>query len=379
MGSDAALLCKGLSEKALPMLCPYVDAEAASAKNQNDPEWNATQSLFSTLISSLPAGLSMDMNHPAGALWNQHWRYLEAALLQWPVSSSTDQPVTAATEALTAAVCALPMLLPGTLQLISRSASQHELPDIQLAALHDIAIAVPCPPVDTDKAADLLSTATFGVVEALLLRSQEVLSSPSTLTALFRLLSESIRAPLSTSSADGSNDSSSAGLCNGKLRSALFAQPAFASRCLELAGEALPECPAEAALTEMLRFIARLFMGRDIREPNDGLLRQAVGAKLPQLCSAICRALATKECLLDLDILTVAAEVFAYAASAFPTELPCALESGLDQVQVPDWSRRRLQEHLRAREEWGSQRMEWLEQLQQIVREWQSERRHTLL
>merc|ERR1711924_43836 len=193
MGSNPALLCQGLKEKALPLLREAVDLEQQDASTDNNPPWIATQALFSTLICALPEGLSTDLAHPAVVVWREDWKYLEGALLYWPQSSETDQPAAAASQALSAAVRSLPVLLPEALQLLSQSAKAHPTPDVQLDGLRDIALHVPCPPVDSSRAADVLSTAILGIFSDLLLqRREDLLTSPSTLTAVFRLQAEAV-------------------------------------------------------------------------------------------------------------------------------------------------------------------------------------------
>jgi hypothetical protein len=388
MGSDASLMCKGLNDKALPLLCDAVDMEAQDSSTDNDPPWNAAQALFSTLICALPDGLSTDMAHPAGVLWREKWNYLEGALLHWNQSSTTDQPAAAAIAALTAAVRALPMLLPETLQLLSQSAKANPLPDVQLEGLRDIATSVPCPPVDPARAADLLSTAILGVSSDLLCRAQDLLESPTTLATFFKLLATSVSAAAVDPAAKAADENSlegarrrpgedtivddGRGLCEGKLRETLLATPEFVQTCLDLAGKALVEKASDSTVVEILRFLAGVLAnGREGPSPH----RSAVLAVLPKLCMVVCYSL-NQECLLDLEILEGAAEVLTLAAVGYGADFGAALTQGLDALQVPAFNRERLQLHVSACADWGSQKMEWLEQLQQIVREWQSERRH---
>jgi hypothetical protein len=377
MGSEPSLLCQGLNEKALPLLADAVDGEERDSATDNDPPWNAAQALFSTLVSSLPEGLSTDLQHPSGALWKQQWKYLEGALLYWPQSSTSEQPATAAVEALTAAVRSLPMLLPDVLQLLAQSAQVNMLPDVQLAGLRDIAIAVPCPPVDSSKAADLLATAILGVSSDLLMKAQDLAQSPSTLHLFFKLLAEAMsNSSHPSKDADKDNESKevSHGLCEGKLCSTLLAAPDFVERCLELASEVLAERCAENVITEIFRFAAGILAGSC--ESRNASQRGKVVAALPTLCTAVCRACALQDCLLDLEVLGGAAQVLTLAAVGYGQDFEMAIAQALDILQAPMFNRDRLQSHVAACAAWGSQKMEWLEQLQQIVREWQNERRH---
>jgi len=382
MGSDAGLLCQGLREKALPILCEAVmmgsSGELRTDLNSEDPEWNATQGLFSTLISALPEGLSTDMAHPAGALWREKWHLFEGALQQIP-STETDQPALATVEALVAGVRALPMLLPEALELLLQSAKAHwihPLPDVQLDGLRNICVGVPCPPVDPSRAAEMLSTAILGVFSDLILNeggraSDDLLTSPSTLTAFFKLVAEAVSLTPTTVTKEGEVEGGR-GLCSGKLRELLLANSNFVLHCLELARKALEERASDSVVTEILRFCAGMLAnGRE----GPSAHRSGVVANLPPLCMVICYVL-NQECLLDLEILEGAAEVLTLAAVGYGAEFGAALTSGLDNLQVPAFNRERLQVHVAACADWGSQKMEWLEQLQQIVREWQSERRH---
>lgn len=293
-------------------------------------------------------------------------------MVSWPHSSSTDQPVKAAVEALTAATRALPMLLPDALQLVSSSTKSHSLPDVQLDCLRDIAMNVPCPPVDPGRAAEMLSTVILDVSNELLCRMQDLLESPDTLAAFFKLLAEAVSVTTVVVAAKESSAEGYRGLCEGKLRETLLATPDFIQTCLDLAGKAMSERVSDSAVTEILRFCAgTLANGRE----GASVHRVAVVAALPKLCVAVCYAL-NQECLLDLEILEGAAEVLTLAAVGYGMDFAAALIQVLDALQVPEFNRQRLQRHVDACADWGSQKLEWLEQLQQIVREWQSERRH---
>jgi hypothetical protein len=263
------------------------------------------------------------------------------------------------------------MLLPEVMQLLSQSAKAHALPDVQLDGLRNIVAGVPCPPVDPTRAADLLSTSILGVSSDLLCKAQDLLESPGTLTAFFKLLAEAVGVVPATPTKDGGMEGGR-GLCEGKLREALIATPDFVQTCLELAGKALLERASDQAVTEILHFLAGVLAnGTEGQSPH----RVAVVAALPKLCMVVCYAL-NQECLLDLEILEGAAEVLTLAAVGYGTDFGSALTQGLDTLQVPVFNRERLQRHVAACADWGSQKMEWLEQLQQIVREWQGERRH---
>merc|ERR1719253_128227 len=130
MGGDLGLLCHGLSQRALPLLCQAVSKEAESGHGEGN--WHAAQALFSTLSAVLPAvAPSAGDVHPAVSLWKVHWKYFEAAMLEWPLSA-TDEPAASAAQALGSAALALPEILPDAIQLIVRSILTRELPQVQL-------------------------------------------------------------------------------------------------------------------------------------------------------------------------------------------------------------------------------------------------------
>jgi hypothetical protein len=126
----------------------------------------------------------------------------------------------------------------------------------------------------------------------------------------------------------------------------------------------------------MLRFVSRLAVCGE--GAYSAMHRAVLAAALPEVLSALCTALASKEYLADINNLVPAAEVLYALALAFPAELPPAIGTGLQRVQVPAWSRERLQRHVAGRAEWH-RTGEWLEHLQQIVQEWQRELRHVQL
>eukprot|EP00448_Togula_jolla_P005216 CAMPEP_0170612744 /NCGR_PEP_ID=MMETSP0224-20130122/23888_1 /TAXON_ID=285029 /ORGANISM="Togula jolla, Strain CCCM 725" /LENGTH=990 /DNA_ID=CAMNT_0010938271 /DNA_START=9 /DNA_END=2981 /DNA_ORIENTATION=+ len=359
MGSDIGLLCQAISTKALPLLLQEVDAEASSAASEVDPPWHAVQALFSTLAITLPAEPTAGTDHPGLPLWRQHWNYIEAALLRWPVSSSTDQPAQAACTALVSAVRGLPALLPEALRLLTASAAQSALPDAQVGALRDVARGAPCPPLDATTAAGLLKEAITNVVGNLLLRA-EVPQSPQTVTGIFELLSDAMR---------HSPEVAGAGLCDDRLRPMLVAEQGFLSRCLAFVGAVLPESSSAEAARAMMVFVSHLVGDREeLLAKNNPL-----ASSLPCLYSGIACALAAQEHLEDLENLGDVAETLCRLADAFPAEAAAALAGGLDAAQAPATIREQLLGHVSRRGEW--QRGEWLEELKQIVCEWHSERR----
>mmetsp|Transcript_66265 Transcript_66265/g.188169 ORF Transcript_66265/g.188169 Transcript_66265/m.188169 type:complete len:821 (-) Transcript_66265:477-2939(-) len=355
MGSDAALLCKGLVQGVMPSLCQAVEAESQAAPTEADPQWRAAQALFATLAASLPeaATPSADPPHPAVAVWRDRWPYVEAALLRWPPSSSCDQPLTAAAEALTAAVQVLPALLPGALQLLAKSAAQHELPQIQLQALREVTAGAQCTSVDSTKLPELLAGTVLMAVDAILARQDALVAHPPTLSALFKLLSVDHVRPL------------------------LLVQTPLTGRCLGLMTRALPECSSPDAAAAMLRFAACLVGSRE-ELAAQAAHRSMLVAGLPELCGAVAQALAAQEHLTELEEgLLGAAELLLRCAEALPDDFPGALAAGLGRAQVSESSSGRVQRHVGDRAEWPK-RGEWLGQLQQIVCELQRERRRVM-
>merc|ERR1712232_547716 len=286
MGSNPQILCSGLSQHILPTLCQAVDAEAEAAVHESEPAWRSAQVLFATLAISLPPSdaPSSVADHPALAIWRSRWLYLEAALLRWPPSAATDQPLAAAAEALASAAVALPALLPEALQLLTRSATQHETPQMQLSAFRKIATGVPCPPVDPKVAAGHLAASICGTAEVMLSRQAVFIEDPSTVTVLFSLLADSVRL-----------SSNGVGLCDDQLRPLVLAQPVLVSRCLSLVGLVLPECNNQNAASAMLRFLADLVGSGDCELPANAPHRPPLVAALPELCAALCDALASQE------------------------------------------------------------------------------------
>eukprot|EP00927_Polykrikos_kofoidii_P034121 TRINITY_DN28952_c0_g2_i1.p1 TRINITY_DN28952_c0_g2~~TRINITY_DN28952_c0_g2_i1.p1 ORF type:complete len:984 (-),score=189.48 TRINITY_DN28952_c0_g2_i1:61-2781(-) len=375
MGGDATSLCQGLSTRVLPVLQAAAAAEAeAAVQTKQDLRWYAAQTVLATLAAVLPRrrkggsdsvageGVVTSEDHPAVLLWREYWSCLEAAMLpRWRPLCSDDQPLAAAAEVLAAAAVSVPVLLPDALRLLVQSVEHHVLPDVQLRALHVVLLKVPCPPLDPAVAAELLLKAILGVTSSLLSRAKDMLESPETLTALFRVLAAALA-------------SGRGGLCDGRLRPMLLVQVTLVCRCVGLLNEMLPDCTSPTAAEQMLRFAVRLVTGDELQQPA---YRDGLAGQLPGLCASLCRALALQEHLAGPEGVVDAAEILYRAADAFPTELPGALAIGLRHVEVPEWSREQLRKHVETRKEWPK-RWEWTVQLQQIVSEWQSEHRQAL-
>lgn len=366
MGSDTVLLWQSVAGKVLPLLCQAVTAEAEKAPTEADPSWYATQSLFSTLTALVPSGTVItDEAHPAVAAFKELWRFFEAALVQWPQSASTDQPAKSAAAALQEAVACLPTLLPEALSLLVRSSTIHDQPDVQLRALRGIAVAVPCPPIETTRAAELLAPAIANSVEGLLARPTVLVQSPQTLIAVFGLLAEALRP--SPAGMTG------LGLCEDRLRPALLSQPGFAEFCLSFICEGLPECPSAEAARDILLVSSRLLRGDEIKNTD---FRSIVNSALPAMCTSVCQALATQKYLTDLDAdheaLADATDVFLCAAEAFPAEVTSALDSALVYAKCPESCSDKFKQALASKAQWP-QGPEWIEHVHQIVLEWQRE------
>eukprot|EP00931_Biecheleriopsis_adriatica_P089323 TRINITY_DN63478_c0_g1_i1.p1 TRINITY_DN63478_c0_g1~~TRINITY_DN63478_c0_g1_i1.p1 ORF type:complete len:1052 (-),score=280.09 TRINITY_DN63478_c0_g1_i1:39-3194(-) len=373
MGSAPDMLCQSLSGKVLPGISQAANAEAARSSSSGawdspGTPWPATRLLFETLAAMLPVGHpTSDDSHPAVAVWRQGWHSFEEVLLRHPVDAATDQPLKAAAQALKRAGLHAPTLLVEVLQLLARSAAQRDSAEVQLQVLREIVVGVPCPPVDPTKIAEVLARTIATAAEALLQRSQVLVDSPDELAAFFGLLAEAVRP--SPPGAAG------VGPCEDRLRPQLIGQRALIGRCLALVADALPDCRSESASRNMLRFVARL-MSPEEAEPEAHCAMLA--AALSPLCAAVCRALAAQDFLAEPEALAEAGEVFLAAAAALPEQLIPALEAGLAKVELPDHSKALLRQHISARAEW-SQKGHWLEQLQQIVVEWKSERHLNVL
>jgi len=352
MGSETGLLCQGLSQTIVPALCKAVESEAAGAIGDEDPSWRAAQALFATLAAMLPEAPASfdDMSHPSVTIWKQSWPFFEAALVTWP-ASATDQPLAAAAESLTAASKAVPGLLPGALQLLARSAASRELPQVQLDAIRDITASAP---LDTCRLSDLLGANVLTTVDALLGQQKMLLSGPSTVAALYRLLADE------------------------RVRALLFQHSELAGRCVVMAAQALPELTSADASAAILAFIAGLIGSNEEFSAETGR-RSMVVAALPEVCKAICIALTSHEHLAELDDgLTNAVEFFARCAEVMPAELQAALSAGLAQAQVREWSAARFLRLVTGRAEFA-RKGEWLDQLQQMVCELQRERRRATI
>jgi len=352
MGSETGLLCQGLSQKIVPALCKAVEAEAAGAAGEQDPSWRAAQSLFATLAAMLPEVPANfdDMTHPSVSVWKQCWPFLEAALITWP-ASATDQPLTAAAESLTAAAKALPGFLPGALQLLARSAASRELPQVQLDALRDVTASAP---LDTCRLSELLGANVLTTIDALLGQQKVLLSGPSTVAALYRLLADE------------------------RVRALLFQHCDLVGRCILMAAQTLPELTSADASAAILSFVAGLIGSQEEFSAEAGH-RSMVVAMLPEVCRSVCLALTAHEHLAELDDgLTNAAEFFARCAEVIPLELQASLAAGLSQAQVREWSASRFQRLVTGRAEFA-RKGEWLDQIQQIVCELQRERRRATI
>mmetsp|Transcript_21917 Transcript_21917/g.62167 ORF Transcript_21917/g.62167 Transcript_21917/m.62167 type:complete len:1017 (-) Transcript_21917:33-3083(-) len=370
MGGATQLLCAGLAQRVLPALRAAVDGEAEAAMGQAEPAWHSAQVLFATLATALPPdeAPTTDTAHPSADLWREHWPYAEAALLRWPASSSSDQPAAAAAHALERMTAALPGMLTEALQLLAQSAARSESPRVQLDAIRAIAGGLRCPPCDAARAAELLAEAVAAALEPVLSRQAgaSIVHQPTLLASVFQLLADVVRpSPPGTTGV---------GLCNDQLRPRLLSRSALLSRCGSLIPIVLPNCSSVPATTAILLFVAHLVGGDDILQASPE--RQVVASLLPELCAALCSALASTEHLADLDGgLTSAADFLLGAAAALPQEFAAALSGGLQhQQQLSGRIRDRLKAHISNRASYPKLG-DWLRELQDIVGELQRESR----
>lgn len=368
MALSPELLCQSLVSNVLPKLSVASSMEvknAGSTWKEKSAPWPATRLLFETLTTLLPVDRPADESHPSITIWRQAWPVFEDVLLRHPVDAASDQPLKAAAEALQRAGIHAPVLLAEALQLFSRSLQEREVSEVLPMALREIVVAIPCPPVDPSKAAELLAAAISIAAEQVLKQSQ-AMEIPEVLAAQFELLAEAVRP--STPGIAGQ------GPCEDRLRPLLLNQRVLISRCLSLVSLALPDCPSERVSIQMLRFTKHL-MSNEEAEPEAH--RAVLQVALPTVCAALCRALATQDFFTEAEALSEAGELFLSAAEVLPEQLPPALSAGLAQLDLPDHSKVLLEQHVQARAEW-SKKSHWLEQLQQIVVEWHSERRLTV-
>jgi hypothetical protein len=217
MGEQPDVFCSFMSNTVVPKLCQAADDEATRSLSSScwaGAPWPAHRILFETLASLLPIGGPLaDVEHPSLPIWRQALKYIQAALLDYPVEPASDQPVTAAAQALRRAGLLCPVMLPEVLRLLASSVAKRD-PEAQLHVLREIISDVPCPPVDPSKAADLLDAAVASATEALLDRAQDLVQSPDDLAALFAMLAEAVQP-----SASGI---SGAGPCKDQLRPLLL-------------------------------------------------------------------------------------------------------------------------------------------------------------
>mmetsp|Transcript_46141 Transcript_46141/g.147360 ORF Transcript_46141/g.147360 Transcript_46141/m.147360 type:complete len:996 (+) Transcript_46141:54-3041(+) len=364
MGGDAAMLCQGLSAQIVPGLYNAAVAEATQAQSSSaDLPWHAARTLIATLEAVLPPAKApvSDPGHPVIALWRGQWPFLEAALLRWPSSPISDQPLAAAAEALGTAAARAPALLPEALALLSQSMVARSMPDAQLKALRAAILEAPCPPLDAAAAAPLLAEAVLRAADGALRRGGPDLGqSPTTLAALFALLEGALAGPRQGGEAL-------------RLWPLLLSQAEVMGRCVQLLCSALPGCASAEAAEQMLRFANRLLSvdrGRQI-EAHQQMLR----ACLPNVCGAVCRALAAQEHMASWEGLVTAAELLWTAADALPEELEGALFAGLETLgELPAWSRMRMGKLVLNRAEWPK-RSAWICEVHQLVQEWQREYR----
>jgi len=364
MNGDSMLMCQGLAKDALPQLRRAAELEAEQAVGTNDFPWHATQTLFLALGSVLPVlqdegGFVKEASHPAVALWREYWPTAEAALLSWPLCAATEQPVAGAAEAMKKVATCIPILLLEALHLICRSMQHRELPDSQLKSMQEIIQNFPCPPVDACKTAELLSSAIGQITNNLLNAGAGLMASPDTVASFFRLLSESL----------------SPAHCGSQLRTLILSESQFVVRAIAFTNDILPTCSSNGAVEAMLSFLSGLVVAPELQQPH---CKDAFVSAMPCLCQTLCRTLAAPGTLSSARAMSSMASVLGGMADSCPNEFPVAIQAGLDCIEVPDWSRERLRQHLDSRSSCASKDA-WVCQLRQITHEWQSEGRRRLL
>ncbi|CAK9040354.1 Uncharacterized protein SCF082_LOCUS23500 [Durusdinium trenchii] len=368
MAFSPEVLCQSLVSKVVPRLSMASSAEvknAGSTWKAKGAPWPATRLLFDTLTTLLPVNCPADESHASISIWRQALPVFEDVLLRCVVDDASEQPLKGAAEALQRAAIHAPVLLAEVLQLLTRGVQERDFSEVLLVALQEIVVAVPCPPVDPSKAAELLATAIGSATEQVLRQSQAT-EIPDILAAQYGLLSQAVR--------PSSPGTAGQGPCEDKLRPILLNQRVLIARCLSLVSLVLPDCLHQAVSTNMLRFATHLMSNEEAEpEAHAAMLKTA----LPAICAAVCRALAIQDFFAEPEALAEAGKLFLAAASVLPSQLPEALSAGVSQLDLSDHSKMLLEQHVQARAEWSQS--QWLEQLQQIVVEWHSERRLTVL
>lgn len=363
MGGDAISMCRGLSEQVLPVLREASFIEAAKAASLGgDRQWHAARTFFATLSAMLPppeVPPITDGGHPIVAMWSLHLSCFEAALLVWPISPVSNQPLLSATEALGLAALRAPVLLEQVLRLLSESTVVRTMPDVQLKVFCDVLEGAHCLPLIDVDVAGLLSQAIVKISSGITSKGMDVAWNPTTLSPFFKLLS--------------------AAFLEQRYGDRLWVplvQTEFIPRSISLFCHALPVCTSSEASGHMMRFAIHIFTVDTERKivAHQNMLRAA----LPDLCKTLCRALTTQEHLTVWEGLVEVAEFLWTAADAFPVDFFDALAIGSASVtEVPEWSKGRLARHVAGRGGWP-RRGAWISELHQLVQEWQRESRLSL-
>jgi hypothetical protein len=136
--------------------------------------------------------------------------------------------------------------------------------------------------------------------------------------------------------------------------------------------EAIPQICIPSTSASLLRFVLSLSAPEQLEAESDLVLRQ----NLPGICPALLRALATLEHFGEPEMISLAGEVLIAIARALPGELECSLLLGLEEAEVPSWSRDPFLQHAASHASWP--KSDWLDHLAEIIREWQSDHRHQL-
>lgn len=373
LGGDAACVCSCLSQAVLAPLRQAVEAEAASCGSGS--QWPAVQVLCEALVVALPEVEDAGQSGSAAAVavWQANWDCMQASLLKWTPSATTNQPVEAASDALASAALVLRPLLQPTLQLLVDSISQRAQPHAQIQAVCRIATGIQVPASDLSAVGELLAEAVLTLCQALLACPAVLLQNPATLEALYRLLAACIQLVPVGKPADQH-------LCGGHLRPRLLGQAGLVRRCLEVVADALPECPRPSGVEWTLIFVSRLLKGMQAGREVHPNLRELLRLSVPQLCVALTQALACQPQLAKIECIHYAAEVLLQVADVFPEDAPAALRGGVERLAglgVPEYSRHRLERHVLQRSEWASFAA-WIDGLQQIAHDWQNERRQSI-
>eukprot|EP00435_Cladocopium_sp_Y103_P062329 s637_g23.t4 len=312
---------------------------------------------------------------------------MEGPLLLLPCALDVDgqpQPLASAVQVITAA-CAVPSLFLEAIRLLVQTArARISAMETCLNALNNVLQKLPCPPMEEAVAVTETCRAVHEISEVAV-EQPEAVQDPVVIKALYSLWTRGL--------ALGGGQA-----FTGSLRKGLLSSLGLLERLLAVLCATLPVFGSDV----LLRWLTLLLPKVSENLGRCGMMKQpaqspatspdasgagTVGATpeldavlikaMPNLCSAICRALAEQESLSNWDSGFMDAAEFLYLAADGLAGFKEALATGLQSVGwLPSWSRKQFFQHLEHRHEWPS-RSTWMSTLQQIVQDWQREQQQT--